>query len=101
VSLRRWLSRDGTRAAFVAQEPHLQDGVGLNPEHGRDLRLSETTREIVIGAVSTDVPGPRTYGPVAAANSLRVQLGELDMLTDGERHALGEWLDRIASDQPR
>jgi hypothetical protein len=38
---------------------------------------------------------------VAASSSrssnVRVQLDELDMLTEGERHALGEWLDRIAS----
>jgi hypothetical protein len=70
------------------------------PESDRDLRLSDTTREIVIGAITTDDPGPTTAGPIAAANSLRVQLGGLDMLTDGERHALGEWLDRITSDQP-
>ena len=70
------------------------------PESDRDLRLSETTREIIIGAITTDDPGRTASGPVAAANALRAQLGELDMLTDGERHALAEWLDRISSQGP-
>jgi AcrR family transcriptional regulator len=70
-------------------------------ESDRDQRLSETTREIVIGAITTDDTGPATSGPVAAANALRAQLDELSVLTDGERHALGEWLDRIASSSPR
>ena len=67
------------------------------PEADRDLQLSEATREIVIGALTTEDTGPAISAPVAAANALRAQLGELDMLTGGERHALGEWLDRIAS----
>lgn len=71
------------------------------PESDRDLRLSETARDVVIDAVTTNDPGPTASTPVAVANALRAQLADLAMLTDGERHALGEWLDRITSGSPR
>ena len=67
------------------------------PEPDRDLQLSELTREIVIDAITTGSPSPRTCTPAAAANALRAQLEDLAMLTDGEQHALGEWLDRITA----
>jgi AcrR family transcriptional regulator len=70
------------------------------PEPDRDLKLSETTREIIIGAITTGDPGKAKSGPVAAANALHAQLSELNMLTDGERHVLAEWLDRISSQGP-
>jgi AcrR family transcriptional regulator len=68
------------------------------PEPDRDLRLSEMTREIIIGAITSGGPGLAASGPAAAANALRARLGELGMLTDGERHALSEWLDRISAE---
>jgi AcrR family transcriptional regulator len=70
------------------------------PESGRDLRLSEMTREIIIGAITTGGPGLAASGPAAAANALHAQLDELGMLTDGERHVLSEWLDRISAEGP-
>jgi AcrR family transcriptional regulator len=70
------------------------------PESRRDQQLSETTREIVIDAITTGESGMAASTPVLAANALRAELDGLDMLTDGERHALAEWLDRIAAAEP-
>jgi AcrR family transcriptional regulator len=66
------------------------------PGPDRDPQLSEMMREIVIEAITAGESGPTASTPAVAANALRAQLAELDMLTEGERHALGEWLDRIA-----
>jgi hypothetical protein len=53
--------------------------------------------DAVIAAITTDDPPLEAPGPVAAANALRAGLGEITVLTDGERHVLREWLDRIAA----
>jgi AcrR family transcriptional regulator len=66
------------------------------PEDRRDMRLSQLACDAVIAAVTTDVPVVETGGPAAAAITLRAALPAATALTDGERHVLGEWLDRLA-----
>ena len=44
------------------------------PENRRDPALSDTAREAVIAAITTDAPGPATPGPVSAAVALRAVL---------------------------
>ncbi|MFG1823268.1 TetR/AcrR family transcriptional regulator [Microbispora bryophytorum] len=69
------------------------------PEERRDLRLSEVARDAAIAAITTDAPVVETPGPAAAAMALRAALPDAAAaLTDGERHVLGEWLDRLAAD---
>jgi hypothetical protein len=67
------------------------------PGQRRDMGLSDAAYEAVIAAITTNDPAPVTPGPVAAANALRAGLSEVTVLTDGERHVLREWLDRIVS----
>ncbi|WP_327044042.1 TetR/AcrR family transcriptional regulator [Microbispora sp. NBC_01189] len=67
------------------------------PEERRDMRLSEAARDAAIAAVTTDAPAVETPGPAAAAMALRATLPDAAALTDGERHVLGEWLDRLAT----
>ena len=69
------------------------------PEERRGTGLSDAAREAVIAAITTDEPQLEAPSPVAAANALRAGLPQLTVLTDGERHILQEWLDRIASRQ--
>ncbi len=73
------------------------------PEESRDPRLADTMFDALIAAIATDPAHHETaddrartgVGAVTAANALRARLPELEMLTDGERHVLGEWLARI------
>ncbi|MET9270477.1 TetR/AcrR family transcriptional regulator [Kribbella sp. NPDC003557] len=69
------------------------------PEDRRDPRLPDAMFDAVVAAITTpDTTAPggtRNAGPTTAANALRAHLPELGMLTDGERHVLGEWLARI------
>ncbi|MFF0344055.1 TetR/AcrR family transcriptional regulator [Kribbella sp. NPDC004875] len=67
------------------------------PEERRDPRLAEAMFDAVVAAIATPAQTPKTRdaGPTSAANALQAQLPELRMLTDGERHVLGEWLNRI------
>lgn len=53
--------------------------------------------DAVVAAITTDEVKveTRAAGPTTAANALRTQLPDLEMLTDGERHVLDEWLTRI------
>jgi AcrR family transcriptional regulator len=67
------------------------------PADRRDIALSNAAREAVIAAITTDAPALEMPGPVAAANALRAELSAVTVLTGGERHVLGEWLDRITS----
>jgi AcrR family transcriptional regulator len=67
------------------------------PEKHRDMGLSDAACDAVIAAITTDDPPLEASGPVAAANALRAGLCEVTVLTDGERHVLREWLDRIVS----
>lgn len=65
------------------------------PEGERDPSLSETTREAVIAAITTDAPEPERLGLAPVATTLRALLPSAGALTEGERHLLAEWLDRI------
>lgn len=66
------------------------------PEDERDTGLSATNREMVIGRITTDEHAPGPAGPVAAATTLHAHLDALTTLSDGERHVLREWLERVA-----
>lgn len=72
------------------------------PPKERDLRLSEAMREAVLAAIL--VPGratkraAKTAQVVAHAVALKAGLSETgDVLSEGERLLLGEWLDRLAA----
>jgi AcrR family transcriptional regulator len=67
------------------------------PEGERDPALSDTAREAVIAAITTDAPAPAAPGPVSAAVALRAVLPQISALTARERTLLREWLDRIAA----
>ncbi|MFG1946376.1 TetR/AcrR family transcriptional regulator [Nonomuraea sp. NPDC048826] len=69
------------------------------PEDQRDPALSETARESVIAAITTDPPpaAPAHDGPVAAAVALRAALPRTTALNAPERVLLADWLDRIAT----
>lgn len=65
------------------------------PEGERDTSLSEATREAVIGAITGDAPEPERLDLKPVATTLRALLPAADGLSDGERHLLAEWLDRM------
>ncbi|HEY4019221.1 MAG TPA: TetR/AcrR family transcriptional regulator [Pseudonocardiaceae bacterium] len=71
------------------------------PEELRDPALLTALREAMVGAVTTEAPAIADAGPAGAARALRAVLGEQTTLSDGERHLLREWLDRIAADDHR
>lgn len=65
-------------------------------EAQRDAGLSVTAREAVVAAITGEAGPTAQPGPRAAAMSLRACLDDTAVLTGGERHLLGELLDRIA-----
>jgi hypothetical protein len=67
------------------------------PEDERDPGLSEAAREAVIAAITTASPALETPGPAAAAVALRAVLPDDTTLTEGERHLLDEWLERLVA----
>ncbi len=71
-----------------------------SPPGERDDRLSESMREVVMGAITGAAPSKAASGPrrvAARAVALRAVLEESgEALTKGERELLGEWLDRLA-----
>ena len=66
------------------------------PEERRDPNLSAVAREAVVAAITGEAVTPTYPGPSAAAAALRASLDRISILTGGERHLLGELLDRIA-----
>ena len=69
------------------------------PAERRDLALSKIAREAVIATITTRDSILETSGVAAAAIALRAALADASpLLSDGERHVMGEWLDRIALD---
>ena len=70
------------------------------PDHQRDLGLSDTAREAVLSAMVSDAPAAPSPGPASAAITLRALLPETTALSEGEKNLLGDWLDRIAFDGP-
>lgn len=65
------------------------------PERERDPGLSETTREAVIAAITTDALESGQLDLVPIATTLRALLPSAGALTHAEKHLLAEWLDRI------
>jgi AcrR family transcriptional regulator len=73
------------------------------PDGARDAGLSSFARDMVITAIARAADGPPTSHarrPQAAAAELRTALDGLSTLSAGERHLLGELLDRIATTEP-
>jgi AcrR family transcriptional regulator len=67
------------------------------PDDRRDPALLTAMREAMISAVTLDQPAVHDTGPAGAARALRALLPEQTTLTSGERHLLGEWLDRLTA----
>jgi hypothetical protein len=63
---------------------------------GSDPAGSVSAGSVSAGSIST---GRVPAGPVPAANALRAQLPALTSLSPGERHVLGEWLDRLIAEE--
>jgi AcrR family transcriptional regulator len=66
-------------------------------EKERDPALSPLTCEAALAAITTDTPAVPAPGPVGAAVALQAALGDVTVLTTGERAVMREWLDRIAA----
>ena len=71
------------------------------PEEERDPGLSDAAREAVVAAITGKATARTDPGPRGAAMALRASLDRTSVLTAGERHLLGELLDRIADGEPR
>ena len=103
VHIRR-IAEAGRLRVSEERAAHLVHAVGCGttltliamPEDRRDPALSETAREAVIAAITTDAPAPATPGAVSAAIALRAVLPQTSALTAHEQALLQEWLDRIA-----
>ncbi len=68
------------------------------PADERDLELSRIARETVIATITTRASVLESSGVAAAAIALRAALPDAaPVLSDGERHVLGEWLDRLTT----
>lgn len=68
------------------------------PAERRDMELSNIAREAVITAITTHSAVVESSGLAAAAIALRAALPDsAPLLSEGERHLLGEWLDRLAA----
>lgn len=107
------IARAGRLAVPEAQAAQLIHAAGRGtvltligtPEQERDRQAAVLAREAVIAAITTD-GGPRTTGaadrPTLSTTvvTLRAGLAEVTELTDGERHLMAEWLDRIAQSHP-
>lgn len=64
------------------------------PPEQRDAGLAESMYEAVLRQILTDSPAPSEYGPMATTVAFRAVAPQLDMLSEGEKRLLGEWLDR-------
>lgn len=69
------------------------------PEGARDPGLSETAREMMVAAITDENAGLTEFGPAGAAAALGSWLDRITALTPGERHLLGELLNRIADER--
>jgi AcrR family transcriptional regulator len=67
------------------------------PPAQRTPDLSDAMFDALVAAITIAGPAPRTTGPIPVANALRAELPGLTMLSDGERHVLAEWLDRVVT----
>ena len=66
------------------------------PPERRDPALADAMIDAVLGRILTDPPAEPPDGPRATAVALRALAPRLAALSDGERHLLVEWLDRIS-----
>lgn len=66
------------------------------PDTERDPGLSAATREAVIAAITTDASALTNSALGTVATTLRALVPDAAGLTDGERHLLFEWLDRLS-----
>ena len=64
------------------------------PPEQRDAGLAESMYEAVLRQILTDAPEPSQNGPLSAAVAFRALAPQLDMLSEGEKQLLSEWLDR-------
>ena len=67
------------------------------PKALRPPGLSDAMFDAIVAAIATAEPALRAAGPVPVANTLSAEIPALTMLSDGERHVLAEWLDRIVT----
>jgi AcrR family transcriptional regulator len=67
------------------------------PEDRRDPAMLAALRESTVAAVTGIRPIVREPSPAGAARALRASLSDQDVLSEGERRLLAEWLDRIAA----
>jgi len=76
-------------------------GVGVvttllsTPPELRDPSLCDVMFEAVLNRMLTDSSDAEERTTVVSAIALRAVAGGLDVLSDAERHLLGEWLDRV------
>jgi AcrR family transcriptional regulator len=64
------------------------------PPAQRDPGLADSMFQAVLREVLTDAPAAADAGPMAATVAFRAVAPQLDVLTPGEQHLLGELLDR-------
>jgi AcrR family transcriptional regulator len=64
------------------------------PAEQRDPGLADALFAAVLREVLTDAPAAADTGPMAATVAFRAVAPQLDVLTPGEQHLLGELLDR-------
>lgn len=83
-----------THAACVGAVLTLLDA----PEAARDSGLANAAREAVIAAITRAAPVTERPDAAGAAIALRARLDQTATLSPGERHLLGELLDRIAGE---
>ena len=68
------------------------------PADERDGELSKIARETVIAAITTQESALEAPGVAAVAVALRAAMPDAaPVLSDGERHLMGEWLDKLAN----
>jgi AcrR family transcriptional regulator len=65
------------------------------PPERRDPSLADDMFDAVRRQILTDAPGAPVAGPTATAVTFRALAPGLDVLTEGERRLLTEWLDRV------
>lgn len=100
----RRIALDGRLRMSEARAVALIQSVGVGtvltllraPDERRDPGLSETAREAVVAAITSEASATVDPGPSGAAAALRASLDRTSVLTDGERSLLTELLDRIA-----
>lgn len=65
------------------------------PPAERDPGLADELYDAVLRQVLTDGPAPQETGARASAVALRALVPRLEVLSEGERQLLSEWLDRV------